>query len=84
MPDIKVGEKVPGTYCPLCAEIGLIKVMHEGAVWYICPMKDGEAVVDNPKDAHTGYVVSTKKAPRSRAPEPVSPMGDNTDEEDEE
>ena len=61
MPEINVGDKIPGTYCPLCGEMGLRKMIFKGTTWAVCPMLNGEPVVKKLKDAHTAYVISTKE-----------------------
>ena len=69
----KLGDKIPGTYCPLCGEIGLRELVVNGVTWAVCPMIDGEPQVKKLKDAHTAYVTSTAKAkpkPKPRDPEP--------------
>ena len=72
MPEIRVGEKIPGTYCPLCGEIGLRKMQFDGVTWAVCPMVDGEPVVKKLKDAHTAYIIDTKKTTgESKEPTPV-------------
>ena len=62
--NIEDGGKLPGTYCPLCGEMGLRKMIFDGAVWAVCPMESGEAVVTKLKDAHTAYVLSTIVPPK--------------------
>ena len=54
---IKMGDKLPGTYCPLCGS-GLTKREFDGAIWAVCPA-DSKTL----KDAHTAYVISTKATP---------------------
>ncbi|MHA2135273.1 MAG: hypothetical protein ACW99J_15540 [Candidatus Thorarchaeota archaeon] len=61
MPEINVGDKIPGTYCPLCGEIGLQLMKFNRTTWAVCPMVDGEPVVKKLKDAHTAYVIDTGK-----------------------
>ena len=62
MPEIKLGEKVPGSYCPLCGEIGLRELLVNGVTWAICPMVDGEAVCTDVKKSHTAYDIITGKS----------------------
>lgn len=66
----EIGEKLPGTYCPLCGEVGLRKMVFDGAVWAVCPMVDGKPVVTKLEQAHTGYVLASADAP---AKAPVTP-----------
>jgi hypothetical protein len=92
MPEYTIGEKIPGTYCPLCGEIGLVAMEHGGAIWAICPMIDGEPKVKAVKDAHTGYIVQTKapakatkaEAEKSSKNQKPSPEGDSTTDEENE
>ena len=79
---IKIGEKLPGTYCPLCGEMGLRKMIFDNVVWAICPMIDGKPVVKKLKDAHTGYVISTSTVPAKPAVKAVLKV--ELDEEKEE
>ena len=61
---IKEGEKLPGTYCPVCGEIGLRKMIFEKIEWAICPMdSEMNATVTKVKDAHTGYQLEPKTVP---------------------
>jgi hypothetical protein len=45
-------EKIDGTYCPLCGEIGLARGKHKGAEWAYCPKN-----ATGPADAHTAYIL---------------------------
>jgi hypothetical protein len=67
---VKAGEKLPGTYCPVCGEVGLRKMTFGGVAWAVCPMDSGmNATVKKLKDAHTGYkLVDDVPEP---APEPT-------------
>jgi hypothetical protein len=51
--------------------MGLRKMILNNVVWAICPMIDGEPVVRDPKDAHTGYVISTRATPVKSAAKPA-------------
>jgi hypothetical protein len=60
---IKVGEKLPGTYCPVCQEIGLRKMVFNRVEWAICPMDSaGNPTVKKLKDAHTGWKLQADDA----------------------
>lgn len=63
---IDVGEKLPGTYCPVCGEDGLRKMIFDNTEWAVCPIIEGESAVKKLKDAHTGYMISTRA--KSAAP----------------
>jgi hypothetical protein len=53
-----MAEKVPGTYCPLCGEIGLVRATYRNRTWIYCPWEiPGEKEVSNPADAHTGWQI---------------------------
>ena len=58
MPEIRLDEKLPGTYCPLCGEIGLRRAIVKGIHWAVCPMQDGEPTVKKVAKAHTAYMLS--------------------------
>ena len=58
--DVNVGEKLPGTYCPVCGEMGLRKMIFDNVVWAVCPMIDGKPAVKELKDAHTAYKISAR------------------------
>ena len=80
MPDVKIGEKLPGTYCPLCGEMGLRKMVFSGVTWAVCPMVDGEPIVKKLQDAHTAYKLDVTVAPEpgepARRPATVSTADD--------
>ncbi len=59
---VKTGEKLPGSYCPLCGG-GLTKRTFNNAVWAVCPA-DSKTL----KDAHTAYVISTTTTPTQHTP----------------
>lgn len=75
---IDVGEKLPGTYCPICGEIGLRKMVFDNVVWAVCPMIAGEPIVKKLKDAHTGYIISAKTSKTKPKPKPETAI--NLDE----
>lgn len=50
-------ERIDGTYCPLCGEVGLAKAKYQNAEWAYCPVNS-----TGPKDAHTAYVIRTLEA----------------------
>jgi len=61
----RMREKIPGTYCPLCGDIGLFKARIGNEVWAYC----GNGA-KGPKDAHTAYVIDVieeKKETRKAA-----------------
>lgn len=61
---IKTGEKLPGTYCPVCGEVGLRKMKFSGVEWAMCPMdSEMNATVTKLADTHTGYRLDPKDAP---------------------
>ena len=64
---IKEGEKLPGTYCPVCGEVGLRKVKESGAEWAMCPMNSEMKATVKLKDAHTGYKLERTSAPEKPA-----------------
>ena len=72
--NIKVGEKLPGTYCPVCGEVGLRKMKFGSVVWAMCPMdSEMNATVTKLKDTHTGYRLDGETIPTVdvvRTPEP--------------
>jgi len=78
---IKDGEKIPGTYCPLCGEIGLRKLTKGKTVWAWCPMN-----ATGLDDCHTGYEIDSKPAPvPAPKPKPVlkeTPHSGDIDEEE--
>ena len=88
--EYEIGDKLPGTYCPLCAEV-LRKMVFDGSVWAVCPMVDGEPVVTKLEQAHTGYVIApaaTSVTPATKEPAApkenkfkASPPGDSNNEE---
>jgi len=58
------GEEIPGTYCPLCGNIGLLKATVGDDIWAFCPFDAGNPDITDPKKAHTGYVYAkTSKRP---------------------
>ena len=73
MPETKEGEKIPGTYCPLCGEMGLRMMIFDGVAWAVCPMIDGKPLVKELKDAHTGYVLGGQQAKPPATPAPKKP-----------
>ena len=60
--------KMPGTYCPLCGNMGLIAVKVRGKVWVYCPM--GATGI---KDAHTAYEYKGSSVPVEFVPGGVAP-----------
>ena len=68
---IDVGEKLPGTYCSICGEMGLRKMIFDNVIWAVCPMIDGEPAVKKLKDAHTGYVISARATSTKSAAKPA-------------
>ena len=66
---INVGEKLPGTYCPVCGEVGLRKVKDGGDEWAMCPMDAEMNATVELKDAHTGF----KLDPREKPTVPAAP-----------
>ncbi|KKL61868.1 hypothetical protein LCGC14_2191030 [marine sediment metagenome] len=80
MPEIKAGEKIPGTYCPLCGEIGLRRMNFKGIAWAVCPMNEGAPVVSKLKDAHTAYIVDPARlqAPELDDQDSVAELGSPT------
>jgi len=54
-------EKIEGTYCPLCGDIGLFRARIGNEIWAYC----GQGA-KGPKDAHTAYVYAVvDEAPRA-------------------
>jgi len=87
MPDVKVGEKIPGTYCPLCVEIGLRKMVFSNVTWAVCPFNtDGEPSVTRLKDAHTAYTLETRAIPTAPTAVPAKALitDDETNDNNEE
>lgn len=59
-----MAEKVSGTYCPLCGEIGLVRGSYRGKDWIYCPWKVPFAEeVSNPTEAHTGWTIDAADEP---------------------
>jgi len=50
--------KIPGTYCPLCGDIGLFAVVWDDEVWAYCAQ--GATGLE---DAHTAYVYPKDRLP---------------------
>ena len=69
---IKVGEKLPGTYCPVCGEVGLRKVKDGGDEWAMCPMNSEMEATVKLKDAHTGYKLDPTASAEKPAPKHVA------------
>jgi hypothetical protein len=82
MPEINLNEKIPGTYCPLCGERGLRKLVASGVTWAVCPMIDGKPEVKKLEQAHTAYVLDTGKS--KAKPKPIIEQEPELDEENNE
>jgi hypothetical protein len=67
-------EKLEGSYCPLCGEIGLQTKKVGSALYAYCP--NGAS---GPKDAHTSYVIDGGSKP---APKPTPEQGSENPKED--
>ena len=78
---IKVGEKLPGTYCPVCGEVGLRKVKESGEEWAMCPMNSEMEATAKLKDAHTGYKLDPAAVAKAPAPKAVAPKKIEKDNE---
>ena len=50
--------KIPGTYCPLCGDIGLFAAVRGEEVWAYCAQG-----ATGPEDAHTAYVYPMDRLP---------------------
>ena len=50
--------KIPGTYCPLCGDIGLFAAVLGEEVWAYCAQG-----ATGPEDAHTAYIYPKDRLP---------------------
>ena len=78
MPKVEVGEKIPGTYCPLCGEMGLRLMVFSKVTWAVCPMIDGEPVVRKLGDAHTAFKINPTRLEKPEEQDSVAELGSPT------
>ncbi len=78
---VKAGEKLPGTYCPVCGEVGLRKMTFNGVAWAMCPMdSEMNATINKLEDTHTGYRLGP--AVSKPAPKPIQPEIEDEGDDD--
>lgn len=54
--------KIPGTYCPVCGDVGLFGKLIDGKLWAYCGTGG-----DGPEENHTAYMYTGSSVPPGHA-----------------